>query len=279
MSQLTKQMVRAFMVVTIFACFLGYPKGASAHGTGPPYVQINDEYALGNPILNIAPPTKFSVGLDVATSSGYLVGQPITFTIDEQFFPNPYGAPATDGSGVSPQFQWNFADGTDKVEGKKIVHVFAKPGTYIVQLAVKFPGNTEEFVQVDTIQMSILPSKDYQIPTAQIRVNGKHVNEPLRDVTEIQPVTSITFDGSGSTGNGINYQWDFGDNKGANKSIVMHRYGRDEYFPVVVLRVTDENHIMVDTYALLDMPVQSSNPFLSLFYSISDFVTGFLYKE
>ena len=180
---------------------------------------------------------------------------------------------------VNPVYRWDFKDGSKKEEGKSVSHAFSKPGTYIVQLEAKFPGKTEDFASVDTIQMTVLPTKVYQSPVARIKVNGKLVEDPLRDTISIKPVTPVSFDGSDSKGKIVKYQWDFGDDKGAEKQVTLHRYGRDEYFPVVALRVTDENNIASDTYALLDMPFQKSNPILSFFYTISDFISGLLYKE
>jgi hypothetical protein len=263
---------KVFVLSALIVSFLYIPSLVRAHGSSVPYVKINDTYVFENPIKEAAVSKSFLVGSDIATSSGYLVNEPVVFAIDEQLFPNPYGT-------SSSVFQWNFADGTEKVEGQRVIHTFTKPGTYIVELAAAFPGKTQDFSEVDTIQLSILPSKDYALPVAKIKINGKRIGDKQFDITTIQPMTRITFDASESTGSGMKYIWDFGDDTEITKQIVVHRYHRDDYLPIAVLRVTDANNIMTDTYAQMDIPIQSTNPILSLYYFISDFVTGLVYKE
>lgn len=259
---------------------------ASAHGSGPPYVLVNDDYAVTNPVLNIAQPTAFTVGADVASVSGYLVNTEVTFAIDEQFFPNPYvqaqspfGMPVANVSDIpKPIFRWDFKDGSPKHEGSTLSHVFTKPGTYMVELEAKFVGKTDEFAMVNTIQMDVFPSKAYIKPMPRIAVDGVTIEDPDRDTAPIKPMQPVVFDvidtGSGSR----TYQWDFGDGKGASEKTVTHRYGRDEYFPVAVLRMTDEHQIISDTYVLLDMPFERPNSMLKLWYTISDFFMGLFYR-
>lgn len=259
----------------------------SAHGSGPPYVKINGHYAVSNPILNIAQPVQFAVGADVASASGYVVGQQVVFEVDEQFFPNPYaqaqnpfGLPVTNAPGVpKASFRWDFKDETTMVEGSKAVHTFNKAGTYIVDLAAKFEGKTQEYTTVNTIQLDVLPNGSYSKPVARIEVNGREIQNSERDTADIKPVTPVSFDASKSTGEISSYQWDFGDAKGANEKSTTHRYSRDEYFPVAVLRVTDKENISVDAYALLNMPFEKPNVFLKVWYAISDFFTGILYRD
>jgi chitodextrinase len=280
----------AYKIVISIVCALaalrmsGAP--ASAHGSGPPYVLVNDDYAVTNPVLNIAQPTVFAVGADVASVSGYLVNTEVTFAIDEQFFPNPYvqaqspfGMPVANVSDIpKPIFRWDFKDGSPKQEGSTLSHVFTKPGTYMVELEAKFVGKTNEFAMVNTIQMDVFPSKAYIKPMPRIAVDGVTIEDPDRDTAPIKPMQPVVFDvidtGSGSR----TYQWDFGDGKGASEKTVTHRYGRDEYFPVAVLRMTDEYQIISDTYVLLDMPFERPNSMLKLWYTISDFFMGLFYR-
>jgi hypothetical protein len=276
------------LCVLAFIISMGYfTSGVSAHAGGPPYVKVNGDYALTNPILNTSQPSFFSVGLDMASSSGIIIGDTVTFEVDEQFFPNPYvqaqspfGLPVVNQApSIAPIFRWDFKDGTEKKEGVKVTHVFNTAGTYIVDLEAKFPGKTEDFSSVDTIQMTVAPSREYVLPVGKIKINGQMVEDPLRDTIAIKPAVPISLDGSSSVGKITKYIWDFGDGKGIEKQKATHRYSRDEYFPVVALRVIDENNIIHDTYALLDMPIEKSNPVLSIYYAVVDFITGLFYRE
>ncbi len=285
MKHMKRIILYASVVLTAFRLMAGM--SVQAHGTGPPYIKIDGQYALSNPILNIAQPTTFTVSADVASSSGYLVGKPITFVVDEQFFPNPYlqagnafGLPVANVSDApKPQFRWDFKDGSQTVDGGSVSHVFAKPGTYVIELLAKFEGKTPDFDLVNTIQLDILPDAQYQRPKPVITVNGRVIADKERDAVDIKPMTPVAFDAAKSQGEITVYQWDFGDGKGSTDKETKHRYARDEYFPVAILRVIDSNNIMVDTYALLNMPFEKSNVFLKIWYSILDFFSGLFYRD
>lgn len=261
---------------------------ASAHGSGPPYVKLNGQYLTTNPIVNamglgFAPTGSIALGSD-STSSAYLVNQELTFEIDEQFFPNPYQTPnpfgqPKDQTALTVIYQWDFADGSQPVEGQTVTHAYTKPGTYIIDLKVKYPEKNPEFAGVNTMQIDIVPSMEYKRPMAKININGKLIENPLRDTTEIKPAVPVSFDGSSSVGNIVKYQWDFGDEKSSEKKMTKHRYSRDSYFPVPVLRVTDENGLVGDTYAMLDLPFGGNNPVQKIWFAIADFVTGIFYRE
>jgi len=266
---------------------LGISK-ASAHGKGPPFVKLNGNYLNTNPIVNamglgFAPEGSIILGSD-STSSAYLVNQELTFEIDEQFFPNPYqtfspfGMPK-DQPVITAVYQWNFADGSQPSEGQTVKHAYTKPGTYIIDLKVKYPEKNPDFVSVNTMQIDIVPTKDYARPVAKIIVEGTAVVDPMRDTVEVKPSTPIAFDASKSTGKIVKYQWDFGDEKSSDKKIAKHRYGRDEYFPVPILRVTDESGLISDAYVMIDLPFGGNNPVQKIWYAIYDFITRLFYRE
>ena len=278
--------VSLFCIVIVHALF---PARVFAHIGGPPYVKINAQYAQTNPILNTFQPVTITVGSDLASPSGLIVHEPVTFEIDEQFFPNPYlqaqnpfGIPVVNQKPtetIVPEFRWDFKDGSEKKEGRIVTHTYNTEGTYIIDLDVKFPNKSDDFAPVNTIQVTILPSKGYVLPKAVIHVNTHEIQEPLKDVASVASGSFISFDASGSTGTIKTYQWDFGDEKGANKKKIEHRYARDQYFPTVVLRVIDDQNIVSDTYALINLPFEKSNIFLSVYYAIIDFFTGLFHRE
>jgi hypothetical protein len=126
--------------------------------------------------------------------------------------------------------------------------------------------------------MNVYPDDQYVLVTPTIIVNGHKVKDEIRDIVSIQPAAPITFEVEGST-EGSTYQWDFGDDTSAEGVHVTHRYSREEYFPVVTLRVIDKHNIFVDTYAMLDMPFQKNNLVIKVWYMVYDFVRGLFYKE
>lgn len=266
---------------------LGISK-ASAHGKGPPFVKLNGEYLTTNPIVNamglgFAPSGSIIMGSD-STSSAFLVNQQLTFEIDEQFFPNPYQqfnpfGQQKDQQPMQVVYQWSFADGSQPVEGQTVTHAYGKQGTYIIDLKVKYPEKNPEFISVNTVQLDIVSTSDYKRPIAKMQINNKFIEDPMRDTVEIQPAKPVAFDGSTSVGKIVKYQWDFGDEKSSDKKIVKHRYSRDSYFPVPVLRVTDENGLVNDTYVMVNLPFGGVNPIQKIWYTIYDFVTGLFFRE
>jgi len=252
---------------------------ASAHLSGPPYVKVNSVYAQTNPIMTYTIPVAMTLGSDLATSSAYIVNQPITFEIDENFFPNPY---INGAKKVIPQYRWSLGDGSQKLEGRIVTHTYRKSGTYVIDLEAKYPGEVEEFANVNQIQINILPYDGYTLPVAVVSVNGRVVSDPTKDIIEIRGNRTVTFDASKSAGDIVSYTWDFSDEqKGSGKNI-KHTYKYSDYFPMFpVLRVTDKNGISSDTFVFLDAP-QSNNIFIKFaewFTSIIGAITGIFSKS
>lgn len=274
----------------IFALFVGVfflltaqVRLTDAHESGPPYIMVEGEYALGNPILTYALPTTLILGADIASQSGYLVGDVVDFDIDTQFFPNAYdtdeaSSDHSDADLPEPLFRWNFGDGSTPQTGAHVSHAYANPGTYIVDLAVQYPEKQTEFASINTVQIDILPPTGYERPQTKIVADGSSVENPARDIISIQPARSVKFSALKAGIGPVSYAWDFGNGSGASGSSVTTRYSRDDYFPVVVLRTTDEHGVWTDSYALLELPLVSSNPLARLWYAIVDFLTGLILR-
>jgi hypothetical protein len=265
----------------LLACLLFFNMSSSVagHGSGPPYVKVNGEYANTNPILNYTTPKQFEVGADVASPSAYIVKGAMLFEIDMEFFPNPYAFredPTTmmqvpiEGA-PQPVFRWNFGDNS-QVEGQSVEHTYSKAGTYLVDLEVKFPGKIDTFQSVNTIQINILPHAGYKIPQPRITFDGKVITNPDRDYVEIEPFKNYSFDGSKSTGSIKKYQWDFDDGSGTEGKLVSHKYRDPDLITAYpVLRVTDEYGIFSDIYATLDFPIESDSPLERLVTGVKHF--------
>lgn len=265
-------------------CFIATSSSdrVSAHGSGPPYVKVNGVYAETHPVIAYTTPVAFEIGSDLASSSAFLVDEKIDFEIDEKFFPNPYrlqanpfGSPSPTESLPDPEFLWKFDDGGEPQEGSDASVSYSSPGTYLIRLFVRYPGYSDEYAEVNTIQIHIVPDMSYTLPVAEMNVNNQSIIDPSRDIIEIRAGQKITFDAEESTGDTLSYEWDFGDEAQDSGKTVHHRYKRDEYYPVFpVLRVTDENGLTSEIYAFLDTPLDDPNIFLKLYYLMFDSMTS-----
>jgi hypothetical protein len=265
---------------------LSVPK-ASAHGQGPPYAKLNGQYITSNPVvsaggLGFAPISSFNIGSD-STTAAYLINEELAFEIDEQYFPNPYtqANPFVQSSDQKPMavvYRWDFGDGMQTMDGRAVTHIYKKPGTYIISQSVQYPEKNKEFTPINTIQLDIVPSKDYKRPVAKITVNGKQIKNSDQDTVSVKPAELVTFDASNSEGRIVTYQWDFGDEKNDVGKNVKHRYDRDSLYPVAVARVTDNLGISNDTYVLIDLPFSGDNPIQKIWFAISDFFTSLFNK-
>lgn len=210
-----------------------------AHGFGPPILWINGVVANNNPIFS-ASTTAIALGQDSAPDN-YVVGTSINFELNRANLPAP--KEVIDRS----IFNWDFADG-GKATGLKVSHTYKKSQTYIARISVSDPTeNTTN--ELDTVQINILPYKGYQPPVAKIKINGKLVSDPLEDTFKVQRGDSLVFDASYSVGDGLSYQWDFGDSISQDGKTLTHIYQGDFYPSFPLLRVKDKNGIVADTFA------------------------------
>ncbi|MBI3380007.1 PKD domain-containing protein [Candidatus Gottesmanbacteria bacterium] len=286
MKYIPTRLLYSLLLISLLLFFL-LPK-TYAHMSGQPYIKVNGEYANANPLVEISsslnPTTVFQTGQDEASSSGYLVNDKIVFEIDEQFAPFAYTGGANGfGSNQGPinsiVYRWNFGDGSTPKEGKKVTYEYTHTGTFFIDLSIKIPDKQGDFTSVDTIQIHIKPTKGYQFPQVKIKTNGKIVDDPLFDSVEINPNRTVNFEAVDSVGNIRSYQWDFGDNSGGNGQKVRHKYNaKDFYGGYSVLRIADENNIMVDVFINLSIPLKKPNFFIGIFDAIKDFFSNLFHR-
>lgn len=251
-----------FNLIISLTVYLWFCLTVSAHGSGPQYILINDEYVKANPIAEYVVPSQFSVGADVAPVSRYLVNTPISFAVDDEFIPGEKDS----------ELRWNLGDGSELASGSAVSHIYVKPGTYLVELHIKSATKSDQFLPVNTIQINLVPALDYKLPIAKIVVNDKLINDPVRDLIELNPFAQLVFDGQKSTGINLKYKWDLGDDSGSQENKLKHRYKLNEPFPVYpVLRVTDGNGIFSDAYAVMDMRPAVSGVWEQLWLTIIEF--------
>lgn len=261
--------------ILFFSLLIYFPKEAAAHSGGSAYVIINDEYVKENPLLDYSPtsyPTaKFKMGQDIATPSGYLVGENLKFTVDEEAA--PFSETQEDRQGQI-SYLWNFNDGSQPSEGVNVNHVFTKPGTYLIDLSLKTPKKGEGFTNINTIQLTITPNKDYNLPQVAVKINGKLVKGAGEETVEVRPGQTVEFEAVTQDRRIVNYQWDFGDGTGATGKKVKHRFSSEDFFATYpVLRVTDKNNIKTDTFVVLETPLEEPNIFIRIVDALKDFLS------
>src|SRR5438270_161899 len=108
---------------------------ASAHvGGGPPFLQVDAEYAVTNPYFLGS--EQIDVPQDTITHH-YLVNQPINFAVDTSklLVPPDIAAAST--------FRWTFGTDSKKRLGPKQKYTFHKQGSYLITMEVKAPGQSD----------------------------------------------------------------------------------------------------------------------------------------
>src|SRR5258706_9573209 len=161
-------MKRLFSSICLFAylliCLFFTAAKASAHtGGGPPFLEVNGKYALTNPFFSNDPNINIPQDVNPETSPLY-VNEPISFIIDtDKLLVPPNIARAS-------TFRWTFDENTGEQQiGKDLTYTYHKAGSHLITLEVNAPGETE-FLVIDTVQIDILPDKNYHLPKASMAV-------------------------------------------------------------------------------------------------------------
>lgn len=231
-----KQLIFSFV---IFLLFLISPKPALAHG-GPPFIKINSEINNSNQIFSGS--ILFKITYESAKND-FVVGNSLNFQIEKSLLPVAPSS-VTDNS-----FVWDFGDKSDNEAGLDVTHKYSKPGSYFVILKVKDP-NYQEAIEFESIMVNIVPNKDYALPVAVIKVNGKVYNDPLKNPILLEKGDNVEFDATASKGNIKSYKWDFSDSSSLEtKGKLNHNFNFNSpysysFFPI--LRVEDQNGLISD---------------------------------
>lgn len=216
---------------------------ASAHGE-PPFIKVNGKQTIQNAVY--AGSSLFKVPSE-GTQEDYLVNEKLTFGADTNLLP-------VDPSIITQsEFTWDFGDGT-KAHPLNSTHTYQKAGSYIVILSVKDPNyNTD--VELESVQINILPTKDYSTPKVIIKVNGKKITDPLKEPVVVTKNSTLEFDASNSTGNIKSYKWDFGDGSALETAKkVKHTFKFNTpytYSIFPLLRIEDDKGLFNDGFVQL----------------------------
>lgn len=230
--------------------FLPFSSFTKAHGDTP-FTSINNVPNQTNPAASGS--IFFTIPNELAAQN-FVVNEKLNFKVDPKLLP--------DGGDkvVSTDFLWEFANGQTGV-GLSASSSYSKPGSYIVLIKVKDSSNPEP-VELESMQVNILPDKAYQAPQAVITVNGKKVEKPFEEPISIKSNSPIKFSAKSSKGLIKKYTWDFADGtKLQTGSEVEHTFASSStFFPI--LRVEDENGIYSNSIVQLsatDTVVKTNN--------------------
>lgn len=239
--------------------FFIFPIKVLAHSAGyPPFFNINNTIPRTSPaqILGVIP-TNITIAQDIAAEN-YLVNEPITFLIDGAQLEKAFNQDFVQ----SLQYTWSYGD-NQQASGINNVHTYKKTGTYLLSiLATADPATPPSLIE--SVELHILPNKQYRLPKAVMKIQDTIVKDPLQDIVKVDFRRPITFDASKSqngSGKIVKYMWDFGDDEKSEQPVITRSYTKDETYETPFLRVIDENGLVSDTFVTLTNEVkpQSKN--------------------
>jgi hypothetical protein len=238
-----------YLILLFFFLFI-LPSHIFAHGPGqPPMFLINGKYSDYYPIQTTT--TVFDLPQDIAPET-YLVNKPITFELDMKELANSVPEEVLNKT----RFDWDFGDGK-KAEGVKNVHVYSKPGSYVLTILGEYEDGGQKISGqvVQTVLLHVLPKSDYKLPQVEVKVNGKEMQEdPLTNPIHVNLRQYVQLDASESVVSSVkntSFVWDFGNDKSSTDATVLYKYDDSVFYVMPVVRVTDENGFFSDGYAHL----------------------------
>lgn len=232
-------MLRLLILSLLVIFTLSFPKTTLAHG-GVPFILINSIPTVQNQIYGGA--NNFKIANELAPQN-HVVGESINFEIDKKF------VPLSPDQVNNTEYIWEFGDGSREV-GLSVKHTYTKPKSYFLILKIKNLEYEINEVEFESLQINVLPKKDYTLPQAIIKVGGNVVQEPLKNPLSVKAGETIELDASSSKGKIKSFKWDFGDDsKVETKSKVKHTFKFQEpyiYSIFPILRIEDENGLISD---------------------------------
>ncbi len=243
-------MLRFFTLLLISLAII-FPAKINAHG-GPPFIQINSVPNQQNPAGSGS--VFFKVPNEIAAQT-YMVNETLNFTIDTTLLP-------VDPTQINEgDFLWDFANGKTAT-GFSASTSYNKSGSYIVVLNVK-DANYQDPIELESMQVNIVPNKNSTPPVAIIKVNGKQVIDPFKEPVLVDKNSEVELSAEDSKGKVKNYKWDFGDGTPLmTEARVKHKFDFSQpyaysFFPIV--RVEDENGIYSDAVIQIASAEDSEN--------------------
>lgn len=235
-------MKKMFIILLLTLVF--FPAPVLAHMMGqPPFFKINGVFTNLYPVPTSST-NDFDLPQDIADKS-FLVGESLQMELDVNQLP------------ILPEiidnttFSWEYGDGA-KADGLKNTHIYTKPGSYFMTVYAKYQTDEPQLIQSTLI--NVLPDHNYQLPQAKLMANGQESRDPLTDIIKVDFKKAVSFSSENSFAQSkiVKYYWDFGDGRSSTEPNPTHMYAAEttEVFPV--LRVTDDQGFISDTFIQLD---------------------------
>jgi hypothetical protein len=240
-------MEKIFLLIALF--FFGFVQQVGAHAEGlTPFLRINGEYPEVNQIQKEAiVPSSFSVPEDVSKQK-FIIREEIAFTIDTSVLSNLYSEEVLQ----TITFEWDFGDGTTG-QGTEVKHTYSQMGSKVLTIYADFNDPEVTFAKqpIESVQIDVLPSKEYILPEPKILVDRRELG---LESDEVNMQNSITFEAdikNKPSTDIASYTWDFGEGGKSNEKKAVHRYTTDPAIVTPVLKVTDKNGFTVYTFGML----------------------------
>ena len=217
-----------------------------------PYFKVNGVFTDYYPVPSTSL-SDFNLPQDQAKGT-FLTRDTLQFEIDESALPVPKEIVE------KTKFLWDFGDGAT-AKGLKNTHNYSKPGTYFLSIKAD-SGEGFEPQLLQSTAINILPDKNYQLPKAVIKVNGKQSADPLTDIIGTDFKKEVSFDAAGSEPGSstiVEYFWDLGDQASKTEKNFAYHYKENPYAVFPLLRVKTKDGFIADAFVQLSEKNIGSN--------------------
>ncbi len=211
------------------------------------YFGDGDSSVDGNPKHAYTVAGSYLVTLEATSDFGYTETDTQTiivyeipeagFTVLNQCEGTPL--PFTDNSLLpagTPNYSWDFGDGTTLGSGNNPTHLYASPGSYLVSMEVEVNGCTDKATRYVTQAPRAIPSF-----TSTFDCNN----------------TTVSFNNTSTLSSGFaGYTWKYGDNTSKTGVNPSHQYGQFGTYDVTLVVQTNLGCIdsVTSTISLLEAP-------------------------
>lgn len=261
-------MKRIYKLILILVLLIGFSVSATsvnAHlANQVPFFKIN---GIFTPLYPVSPDfnTNITLPQDIG-SDNYLINQELNLELDQN------NVPVAPGVWDVVTFKWDLGDGT-KAEGLNVNHRYQKIGSYLIRINAVYADEEPQLLQSTLV--NIVPTHDYKLPQAVIKINDKSVvNDPTQPLKVLlnEPIDLDGLSSMSQSGKIIKYEWDLDSNDLPEGSTVQINYKNsfDKVYPA--LKITDENGFI--SYAVVGLERMDQNFFKATWFKITDWANS-----